>query len=179
MRPRKIILLVDADERTRGPLAFALDTHGYRVLQAASGAQAVAIFDRAIVDLVLVVHQPPAQDGDKIVRRLKRGAAWVPMALLGDPAGMADQEHHADALFRHTMPMVELLDRIKVLTARKRGPRKGSHRIALASAPAPVAEAVGWVATVMSRLQFLTIRRYLGAVFTTLVLLLVVLAIWG
>ena len=40
------------------------------------------------------------------------------------------------------MPMVELLDRIKVLTARKRGPRKGSHRIALASAPAPVAEAV-------------------------------------
>ena len=142
MRPRKIILLVDADERTRGPLAFALDTHGYRVLQAASGAQAVAIFDRAIVDLVLVVHQPPAQDGDKIVRRLKRGAAWGPMALLGDPAGMADQEHHADALFRHTMPMVELLDRIKVLTARKRGPRKGSHRIAPASAPAPVAEAV-------------------------------------
>ena len=44
---------------------------------------------------------------------------------------------------------------------------------------APVAQAVGWVATVMSPLQFLTIRRYLGAVFTTLVLLLVVLAIWG
>ena len=142
MRPRKIILLVDADERTRGPLAFALTTHVYRVLQAASGDRAVALFDRAIVDLVLVVHQPPAQDGDKIVRRLKRGAAWVPMALLGDPAAIADQMHHADALFRQTMPMVELLDRIKVLTARKRGPRKGSHRIALASAPAPVAEAV-------------------------------------
>ena len=44
---------------------------------------------------------------------------------------------------------------------------------------APVATAVGWAATQMNHLQFLTIRRYLGAVFTTLVLLLVVLAIWG
>ncbi len=44
---------------------------------------------------------------------------------------------------------------------------------------APVAAGVGWMARWMNRLQFLTIRRYLSAVFVTLILLLLVLAIWG
>jgi formate hydrogenlyase subunit 3/multisubunit Na+/H+ antiporter MnhD subunit len=44
---------------------------------------------------------------------------------------------------------------------------------------APVASAVGTSATVLNRVQFLTIRRYLSLVFITLVILLVVLALWG
>jgi hydrogenase-4 component B len=44
---------------------------------------------------------------------------------------------------------------------------------------APLGTAVAATATVLNRLQFLTIRRYLTLVFLTLVLLLVVLAIWG
>jgi hypothetical protein len=44
---------------------------------------------------------------------------------------------------------------------------------------APLATAVGWAATLLNHLQFLTIRRYLGFVFATLVLLLLVLAVWG
>jgi hydrogenase-4 component B len=43
---------------------------------------------------------------------------------------------------------------------------------------APIARSVNTAATVLNRLQFLTIRRYLGLVFLTLVLLLVVLALW-
>ncbi|WP_254065694.1 MULTISPECIES: hydrogenase 4 subunit B [unclassified Acidisoma] len=43
---------------------------------------------------------------------------------------------------------------------------------------APVARSVNAAATVLNRLQFLTIRRYLGLVFLTLVLLLVALALW-
>jgi len=44
---------------------------------------------------------------------------------------------------------------------------------------APLAGGIGWVATLLNHLQYLTIRRYLSFVFTTLVLLLSVLAIWG
>jgi len=44
---------------------------------------------------------------------------------------------------------------------------------------APIARAVGAVTEAMNVLQFLTIRRYLGFVFVTLVVLLVVLTIWG
>ena len=43
---------------------------------------------------------------------------------------------------------------------------------------APIAGAVGFAAERLNVLQFLTIRRYLTLVFTALVLLLLVLAIW-
>jgi hydrogenase-4 component B len=42
----------------------------------------------------------------------------------------------------------------------------------------PIGEAVEFAATRLNRLQFLTIRRYLGLVFVTLVTLLLVLALW-
>jgi hydrogenase-4 component B len=44
---------------------------------------------------------------------------------------------------------------------------------------APIADAVGFTADRLNRLQFLTIRRYLSLVFATLVTLLLVLAIWS
>jgi hydrogenase-4 component B len=43
----------------------------------------------------------------------------------------------------------------------------------------PIADAVGFSADRLNRLQFLTIRRYLSLVFATLVTLLLVLAIWS
>jgi hypothetical protein len=46
------------------------------------------------------------------------------------------------------------------------------------AAYAPVAEAIGYAAEKLNYLQFLTIRQYLSLVFTALVILLLVLAIW-
>jgi len=43
---------------------------------------------------------------------------------------------------------------------------------------APVASGIGYATERLNVLQFLTIRRYLTLVFTALVLLLMVLAIW-
>jgi hydrogenase-4 component B len=44
---------------------------------------------------------------------------------------------------------------------------------------APVAEAIGMAATRLNRLQFLTIRQFLTLVFSALVILLLVLAVWS
>jgi hydrogenase-4 component B len=44
---------------------------------------------------------------------------------------------------------------------------------------APIAGAVARSSERLNRLQFLTIRRYLSLVFATLVILLLVLAIWS
>jgi hydrogenase-4 component B len=44
---------------------------------------------------------------------------------------------------------------------------------------APISGAVASATGLLNRLQFLTIRRYLGFVFVALVILLVILAIWG
>jgi len=43
---------------------------------------------------------------------------------------------------------------------------------------APVSALVGWIATALNVMQFLTIRRYLGFVFAALVILLLSLAVW-
>jgi two-component system response regulator CpxR len=63
------------------------------------------------------------------VDRLKQTASHVPMILLGDPQRMSGDIHAADALLakKNCSPQ-ELLERIKVLSARKRGPRKGTIR---------------------------------------------------
>jgi DNA-binding response OmpR family regulator len=68
-------------------------------------------------------------NGCQLVERLKAIASHVPMILLGDPQKMAGEMHAADALLakKNCSPQ-ELLERIKIMSARKRGPRKGSLR---------------------------------------------------
>jgi len=61
------------------------------------------------------------------------------MVLLGDPQKMGNDMHGADALLaKKNCSAQELLERIKVMSARKRGPRKGTvrvtHQVQLAAA---------------------------------------------
>jgi two-component system response regulator CpxR len=131
MRPKKVILCVDDSEQDLSVLKFMLATNGYRVLSATAGLEAIEIFSENAVDLVLADAAMPQMDGDQLVRRLKQIAAHVPMVLLGDPQKMIGQVHAADALLaKKTCTPQELLERIKVMSARKRGPRKGVQRMA-------------------------------------------------
>lgn len=130
MRPKKIILCVDDNEQDLSVLAFMLATNGYRVLAATTGQDAVSLFTDNLVDLVLADFSLPQMDGSQLVGRLKKIAAHVPMILLGDPQKLAGQLHPADAvLAKKSCSPQELLERIKVMSARKRGPRKGVHRL--------------------------------------------------
>ena len=52
------------------------------------------------------------------------------MILLGDPQKMSGEMHAADALLAKNCSAQELLERIKIMSARKRGPRKGTVRVA-------------------------------------------------
>lgn len=130
MRPKKIILCVDDNEQELSILKFMLATNGYRVVSANNGQEAIGIFAETPVDLVLTDFSMPQMNGDQLVRRLKQIASHVPMILLGDPQKMGDQMHGADALLakKNCSPQ-ELLERIKIMSARKRGPRKGSTRV--------------------------------------------------
>jgi two-component system, OmpR family, response regulator CpxR len=134
MRPKKVILCVDDNEQDLSVLKFMLSTNGYRVLSANSGHEAVSLFAENLVDLVLADFFMPQMSGDQLVSRLKQIASHVPMILLGDPQKMNGQIHGADALLaKKTCTPQELLERVKIMSARKRGPRKGMHR----HAPAP------------------------------------------
>ena len=129
MRPKKVILCVDDNEQELSVLRFMLSTNGYRVLSAATGQEAIEMFSENVVDLVLTDQNMPHMSGILLVQRLKQVASHVPMVLLCDPQRMAGEMHMADALLskKNCSPQ-ELLERVKIMSARKRGPRKGSVR---------------------------------------------------
>ena len=131
MRPKKIILCVDDNEQELSVLKFMLATNGYRVVSACTGQEAIGIFSELQVDLVLADFGMPQMNGLQLVDRLKQIASHVPMILLGDPQKMSSEMHAADALLakKNCSPQ-ELLEPIKVMSARKRGPRKGALRMA-------------------------------------------------
>jgi two-component system response regulator CpxR len=130
MRPKKVILCVDDNEQELSVLKFMLETNGYRVLCASNGQEAIGMFADSTVDLVLTDFGMPQMNGSQLVDRLKQIAQHVPMILLGDPQKMGGDIHAADALLaKKNCPPQELLERIKVMSARKRGPRKGSVRV--------------------------------------------------
>lgn len=129
MRPKKIILCVDDNEQELSILKFMLATNGYKVVSAVTGQEAIAIFTAMQVDLVLADFSMPQMNGGQLVGRLKRIATHVPMILLGDPQAVGGEIHVADAMLaKKSCSSQELLERIKVMSARKRGPRKGAQR---------------------------------------------------
>lgn len=131
MRPKKVILCVDDNEQELSVLKFTLETNGYRVLAAGSGQEAIAAFTAALqIDLVLADTHMPQMSGIQLAERLKRMRAHVPMLLLGDAQAPGGEIHAADAVMaRKNCTSFELLERVKLMSARKRGPRKGAHRI--------------------------------------------------
>jgi two-component system response regulator CpxR len=130
MRPKKIILAVNSNEQELSVLAFMLSTNGYRVLAAANGDEAAGLISDNAIDLVLAYDGMPHWNGGQIVGRLKELASHVPMILLCDPARTASQPQAADALLpKKNCSPLELLERVKNMSARKRGPRKGSTRV--------------------------------------------------
>jgi two-component system, OmpR family, response regulator CpxR len=130
MRPKKVILCVDDNEQDLSVLKFMLVTNGYRVLAATNGQDAIALFADNQIDLVLTDPAMPQMSGDQLVLKLKQIASHVPMVILGDPQKMNGQIHGADALLakKNCSPQ-ELLERVKIMSARKRGPRKGVSRL--------------------------------------------------
>lgn len=135
MRPKKVILCVNHNEDELSVLKFMLATNGYRVMSASTGHEAISVFREVAVDLVLAEFSMPQMNGKQLVERLKTIASHVPMILLGDPQAMNTGIQVADALLaKKNCTSQELLERIKIMSARKRGPRKGTHRMA------PVAE---------------------------------------
>ncbi len=126
MRPKKTILCVDDNEQALSVRKFMLETRGYRVLTAASSQQALELFREGGIDLVLSDLIMPYMDGNELVRRMKELAPEVPAILISGSVKAFDRANRADAFLpKGACSPVELLERIRVMVARKRGPKKG------------------------------------------------------
>lgn len=129
MRPKKIILLVDGNEISRSTVALTLFVNGYKVLQAVDAVEAAMLFAEGPVNLVIARMAMKSISGNALVSQFKQIAPYIPAVLFGNvKAGLI---HDADALVdEKNCSAMELLELIKLKTARKRGPRKGflNHR---------------------------------------------------
>lgn len=126
MRPKKTILCVDDNEQALSVRKFLLETRGYRVLTAASSERALEVFREGGIDLVLSDLVMPYMDGNELVRRMKELAPDVPTILISGSVKAFDRANRADAFLpKGACSPVELLERVRLMVARKRGPKKG------------------------------------------------------
>ena len=126
MRPKKTILCVDDNEQSLSVSKFMLETRGYRVLTASNSEQALELFREGGIDLVLSDLIMPYMDGNELVRRMKELAPEVPAILISGSVKAFDRANRADAFLpKGACSPVELLERVRLMVARKRGPKKG------------------------------------------------------
>jgi len=122
-----VILLVDSDQNSQSVLAYTLNIRGFRVVTASNAAEAIRVFCGDHCDLVLAqAWIPRGVTGFEMTRQMKAIAAHVPVVLLGAKENV-NELHCADAFLTRSVKPDELIERIKVMSARKRGPRKGFH----------------------------------------------------
>ncbi len=125
MRPKKVILCVDDNDQVLSVRKFVLETRGYRVLTANNADQAVELYDQGKVDLVIADLVMPQCNGNDLIQRLKQIAPWVPAVLVSGSTRQFDPTSRADAFLpKGASSPQELLERVRVLLVRKRGPKK-------------------------------------------------------
>jgi len=78
------ILVVDDEETVRHLVAFALQRAGFQVLEAASGAEAIALVESESVGLIILDVSMPQMSGTEVVAHLRSrpGTATLPILLM-------------------------------------------------------------------------------------------------
>ena len=148
MRPKKNILCVDDNEQVLSVRTFLLETRGYRVTAVNNPHEALVHIQGSVpgsIDLLLCDLLMPQMDGNELVRRAKQLHPSLPAMIVSGTVTAYDRAGRADVFLpKGACSPAEMLERIRVLVARKRGPKK----IVLPPAPTQ-AEQLGAVAASM------------------------------
>jgi two-component system, OmpR family, response regulator CpxR len=125
MRPKRTILCVDDNEQALSIRKLMLETRGYRVLACTNGLQALEIFKQGGVDLVLSDLQMPGLDGAELVEKIKEISAGTPAILFSGKIRVYEKDMRADIFLPKGMyAPIELLERIRIMLVKKRGPKR-------------------------------------------------------
>ena len=137
MKPKRTILCVDDNEQSLSIRKVLLETRGYRVLAFSDAQKALDRFSQGGVDLVLTDLVMPGVDGSKLIRGIKLISPQTPAILLSGKVKIYEHETNADVFLAKGMDVpADLLERIRVLLIRKRGPKRSQAR---AQGPPPAA----------------------------------------
>ena len=128
MRPKKTILCVDDNEQVLSVRTFLLETRGYRIIAVNTAQEALEVLERSLpgtLDLILCDLLMPQMDGNELVRRAKQLHPGLPAMIVSGTVNAFDRAVHADVFLpKGASSPAEMIERIRVLVARKRGPKK-------------------------------------------------------
>jgi two-component system, OmpR family, response regulator CpxR len=130
MKPKRTILCVDDHEQSLSIRKVMLETRGYRVIACTTGEEALERFRKGGIDLVITDLIMPGLDGTKLVEAVKAISPETPAVLLSGKVKIYDRDTQADIFLPKGMyaPM-ELLERIRLLLVRKRGPKRAQPKL--------------------------------------------------
>jgi DNA-binding response OmpR family regulator len=129
MKPKRTILCVDDNEQSLSIRKVLLETRGYRVAACKNTDEAMDRFRMGDVDLVLTRLSMPGVDGSKLIEAVKELSPQTPAILLADRSRTYDHGSRADVFLAKGMyAPAELLERIRLLLVRKRGPKRAASR---------------------------------------------------
>lgn len=135
MKPKRTILCVDDNEQSLSIRKIMLETRGYRVVACHSGAEALEAFRRGSIDLVLTDLIMPGLDGSRLIEEIKTISPQTPAVLISGRVKIYERDTQADLFLPKGMyEPAELLERIRLLLTRKRGPKRTLESRAAVSA---------------------------------------------
>lgn len=125
MKPKKTILCVDDNEQALSIRKIMLETRGYRVAACNNGQAALEAFRCGGIDLVLTDLILPGLDGPHLIEEIKMLSPQTPAILISSRVRVYERETLADLVLPKGMhEPAELLERIRLLLVRKRGPKR-------------------------------------------------------
>jgi CheY-like chemotaxis protein len=129
MKPKRTILCVDDNEQSLSHRKIMLETRGYRVVSLSRGEEALERFKQGGIDLVLTDMAMPGLDGPQLIAAIKNLSPHTPAILISSKVRLYDHESQADVFLAKGMyAPADLLERIRLLLVRKRGPKRMQHR---------------------------------------------------
>ncbi len=127
MKPKRTILCVDDNESSLSIRKIMLETRGYRVLACTDAATALETFKKGGIDLLLTDLVMPGMDGTKLIAAVKAISPTTPAILFSGKIRVYERETQADVFLPKGMyAPAELLERIRILLVRKRGPKRAT-----------------------------------------------------
>jgi two-component system, OmpR family, response regulator CpxR len=125
MKPKKTILCVDDNEQALSIRKVLLETRGYRVIACNNAEAALEAFRRGNVDLVLTDLIMPGLDGSQLIEEIKMLSPQTPAVLISGRVKIYERDTLADLFLPKGMyEPVDLLEKIRLLLVRKRGPKR-------------------------------------------------------
>ena len=134
MKPKRTILCVDDNEQSLSIRKVMLETRGYRVVTSHNGREALEIFRRGGIDLLLTDLVMPEVDGNELIRKAKEMSPFTPAILFSGHTKFCTGDSQADLFLpKGAHAPIELLERIRLMLVRKRGPKPSVMTVSLAA----------------------------------------------